>query len=68
MASLACGRDEAEAICREVPGLVVLANLNSPRQMVVSGDAPAVEDVIARAGARGIVARRLPVSNASTPR
>src|ERR1017187_3688745 len=43
---------------------VVIAALNAPRQTVVSGEAAAIERVIARARSRGIVAVALPVCHA----
>ncbi|HEY7315204.1 MAG TPA: type I polyketide synthase [Gemmataceae bacterium] len=64
MVSLACPRAEAETLIRGLQGYAVVANINSPRQTVISGEEAAVQEVLNRAGARGIVARRLPVSNA----
>ncbi len=64
MASLACPADEAEETLRDVPGVVVLANLNGPGQTVISGEEVAVLEAMARAAGRGVAARRLPVSNA----
>jgi [acyl-carrier-protein] S-malonyltransferase len=52
-----------EALCREVDGLAVPANLNCPGQIVISGEAAAVEAVIGlvreRGGKRAVL---LPVS------
>ncbi len=52
-----------EAICREVDGLAVPANLNCPGQIVISGETAAVEAVIGlvreRGGKRAVL---LPVS------
>ncbi|HTU18290.1 MAG TPA: type I polyketide synthase [Gemmataceae bacterium] len=64
MVSLACSREEAESLLRGLPGYAVVANINSPRQTVVSGEEDVVRQVMSRAEARGIVARGLPVSNA----
>ncbi|MGH7170975.1 MAG: type I polyketide synthase [Gemmataceae bacterium] len=64
MVSLACSREEAESLLRGLLGYAVVANINSPRQTVVSGEEDTVRQVMSRAEARGIVARRLPVSNA----
>ncbi|MEQ8825375.1 MAG: SDR family NAD(P)-dependent oxidoreductase [Filomicrobium sp.] len=64
MASLACTCSEAEQIVSEISGTLAVANINSPNQTVVSGDARAVEAAIASAEARNITCRRLPVSNA----
>ena len=58
--------DAVEAVCREarVHGIVAVANVNSPRQVVVSGVAPAVSAAVELAGVRGGVARLLPVGGA----
>ncbi|TCW40538.1 acyl transferase domain-containing protein [Laceyella sacchari] len=64
MASLRCNRQEAEALLADVPGYVVIANLNSPSQTVISGEKEAVAEVVARAQARQIQAIPLSVSNA----
>ncbi|MGE0454663.1 MAG: SDR family oxidoreductase [Vicinamibacteria bacterium] len=42
----------------------VLANQNSPRQSVLSGAVPAIEDAEARLAGRGVSTRRLPVATA----
>jgi|GEM_PF-205468 len=64
MASLACAYDTAAAILGQVKGYVVAANINSPQQLVISGEQAAVEQAVAMAQARGIDARMLKVSNA----
>ena len=64
MVSLACSREAAESLLRGLPGYAVVANINSPRQTVVSGEDDTVRQVMSRAETRDIVARRLPVSNA----
>lgn len=64
MSSLSCSKEQVEALLAEAPGEVVLANLNGPAQMIVSGEVEAVAALERRAIARGIAARRLPVSNA----
>lgn len=64
MASLACPRADAEAFTRQAEGYVVVANVNSPKQTVVSGDTAAVNQVVEQAAAAGVTARLLPVSNA----
>ncbi len=64
MAALLCDQQQAETLLREVSGYVTLANINSPEQVAVSGDAEAVEALIHRAGVAGITAKPLPVSNA----
>lgn len=64
MASLACSAAGAEKLCAEVATDVDVANLNSDRETVVSGDADAVDEVVRRAVGRGIAAQRLRVANA----
>jgi [acyl-carrier-protein] S-malonyltransferase len=36
-------KENIEAVCKETPGVVELANLNAPQQTVISGEAKAVE-------------------------
>ncbi len=64
MASLACPRTEAENLLSQISGTVVVANINSPNQTVVSGDVEAIDAVVSSAADRNIQCRRLPVSNA----
>ena len=64
MVSLACDRQVAEEIVDDVPGYLVIANLNSPKQTVVSGETAAAERCLETAAIRGVSARLLPVSNA----
>ena len=64
MASLACSQEVAENILQQVSGYVVLANINTPQQMVISGELASVEQAIALAQAAEIRTRRLSVSNA----
>ncbi|WP_013334445.1 type I polyketide synthase [Gloeothece verrucosa] len=63
MASLSCSRLKAEELIRGISGYVVIANLNSPQQTVISGEIESVQAVIQRAVAQDIQARQLPVSN-----
>jgi acyl transferase domain-containing protein len=64
MAGLACSAADAESLIAGIAEIVCVANLNGPRQTVISGDEAAVIEAMARATERGIGARRLPVSNA----
>jgi enediyne polyketide synthase len=64
MASLGCPSKDAEDIISRISGTIVIANINSPVQTVVSGDSNAIEAVIAMAAQRNVHSRRLPVSNA----
>lgn len=50
--------EDVEAICEEIPGVVVCANYNSPGQIVISGEVEAVKaagEKLAAAGARRVV-------------
>ena len=64
MVSLRCSRDEAKAIIDRVGGYIILANINGPAQMVLSGEQAAVAQALELAGAEGVKAYRLNVSNA----
>ncbi len=64
MVSLACSSSEAQSILTETSKLAVIANINAPQQTVVSGEADAIDAVIAVANERDITSQRLPVSNA----
>jgi [acyl-carrier-protein] S-malonyltransferase len=59
-AILGMGGADVEALCRDIEsGIVVAANLNSPGQVVISGDPPAVTEAMEKskeAGARKAVA------------
>lgn len=63
MASLACSQQTAEEILSRVSGYVVIANINSSRQIVISGEQASIEQAIELAIAQDIRAVRLPVSN-----
>ncbi len=64
MLSLACDLETATRLCQRAAGYVVVANLNSDRQVVVSGDANAIRSIAAAAEAEGIRSAALHVSNA----
>jgi enediyne polyketide synthase len=64
MASLGCSRRDAEDIIARAPGMLVIANINSPVQTVVSGEVGAIDTVISLAAERNVQCRRLPVTNA----
>ncbi|MEJ2641732.1 MAG: type I polyketide synthase, partial [Desulfosarcinaceae bacterium] len=64
MVSLQCTYETAERILAEIDDYLILANHNSPRQMVLSGEVTAVEEAIRLAAADGILTRRLAVSGA----
>ncbi|HEY63310.1 MAG TPA: SDR family NAD(P)-dependent oxidoreductase [Caldilineae bacterium] len=61
MAAVWAGRDEVATAMGGIEG-VTLANMNSPRQTVISGATSAVEEAMRRLEALGIRARRLPVA------
>lgn len=54
--------EEVRALCSEVDGYVVPANYNCPGQIVVSGEAKAVDELMEIAKLRKIRAIKLPVS------
>ena len=64
MVSLRCSEEEAKGILEQTAGYIVLANINSPQQIVLSGELTALEMAIKIAAKEGIMARRLKVSNA----
>lgn len=64
MANLSCTRDEAEGLIAEAAGYCAVANLNAPKQTVVSGDRDVVERIVRIAKARSIAAVPLNVSGA----
>jgi [acyl-carrier-protein] S-malonyltransferase len=69
MTALPCEQDVAEAICAEAraatKGVLTVANLNAPGQVVISGDKPSLEKAEALAKERGVRrATRLPVAGA----
>jgi enediyne polyketide synthase len=64
MVSLFCSRQKAEEYVSKIAGNVILANINSPSQMIISGGQKEIEKVIELAQKEEISARRLNVSNA----
>lgn len=64
MANLSCTREEAEGLIAEASGYCAVANLNAPKQTVVSGDREAVERIVRIAKDRSIGAVQLDVSGA----
>jgi [acyl-carrier-protein] S-malonyltransferase len=69
MLALPCEQDVAERLCAEVRqatgGVLSVANLNAPGQVVISGDLPSLAEAEARAKAAGIRrTTRLPVAGA----
>ncbi|MFJ2993142.1 SDR family NAD(P)-dependent oxidoreductase [Pandoraea sp. NPDC087047] len=66
MLSLACSHAQAQDLIRAnaSAGYVVIANINSDRQVVVSGEPDAIDAIKRAATSVGIAGTRLPVSNA----
>jgi len=64
MASLACSREAATEIVKRVSAYVTVANINSPTQVVISGERAGVKEAVALAEAEGIKTCQLKVSNA----
>lgn len=64
MASLSCSLEDANAILSQISDYAVVANINSPTQIVVSGTQAGIGEVIQLSLAQGIACQKLNVSNA----
>ncbi len=64
MAAVSGPIDEVQRLLQQVPGYVVIANLNSPVQSVIAGETAAVEAAIALFQSANIQAVKIPVSHA----
>ncbi|MCK5404233.1 MAG: SDR family NAD(P)-dependent oxidoreductase, partial [Desulfobulbaceae bacterium] len=64
MASLSCPVETAAEIINSIDGYAVVANINSPKQTVISGDNQCISEAVKLAKDRGITTHILPVSNA----
>ena len=64
MVSLQCDESTAIALIPRIDGYLTVANRNSPRQTVLSGESAAVEALVGMARENGISARILAVSGA----
>ncbi|MBF0503524.1 MAG: SDR family NAD(P)-dependent oxidoreductase [Candidatus Omnitrophica bacterium] len=64
MVSLFCSKLKAEELVFKVKGNIVLANINSPNQVIVSGGNQEIEKIIKSAQAQDISTHRLNVSGA----
>ncbi len=64
MISLRCSDKDAAEVLEQVEGYLITANINGPRQTVLSGEKAAVEEAIRIANKQGIQTYRLNVSNA----
>ncbi|MCI0366384.1 MAG: SDR family NAD(P)-dependent oxidoreductase [Phycisphaerales bacterium] len=64
MAAVVGPRNEIEALLPAWGRDIVIANVNSPRQVVIAGPTNQIDAAVAQLTARGVTARRLPVSTA----
>ena len=64
MLAMFCSREQAESVISQVGGYAVLANVNSPNQVVVSGDEATIVAIMQKAPELEISTARLNVSNA----
>ncbi len=64
MASLACSQETALELLKQVSGYAVVANINSPNQVVISGERTSIQEAIELAFSNGIRTYQIPVSNA----
>ncbi|MDQ0578393.1 type I polyketide synthase [Streptomyces rishiriensis] len=64
MASLVAGVKAASVLVEELPGLEIAA-VNGPSSVVVTGELPALEELLARCKTEGIHARRIHGANAA---
>ncbi len=64
MVSLFCSKNQAEELIGKVTGNIVIANINSPTQVIVSGGHKEIERTVVLAEKEGISLYRLNVSNA----
>lgn len=64
MVSLACSQETALELLKQVSGYAVVANINSPKQVVISGERPSIQEAIELAFSNGTRTYQIPVSNA----
>ncbi|MBI4548575.1 MAG: SDR family oxidoreductase [Ignavibacteriae bacterium] len=64
MATIAASADDVEKLISKVPGYLMIAGYNTPKQVVISGETEAVQKFIALAREQNIPAIALKVSNA----
>ncbi len=64
MCALMCDESRATELLKNIDGYLVIANINSPRQTIISGDISAVDEAVKLASAEKVRAKKLPVSNA----
>ncbi|OBI05744.1 hypothetical protein A5715_02185 [Mycolicibacter heraklionensis] len=61
MAMIAVNADAATELIAATPGWLELSVVNGPESVVVSGELPAIQQILESAGRRGVFARELPV-------
>ncbi|HEY9886222.1 MAG TPA: acyltransferase domain-containing protein, partial [Vampirovibrionales bacterium] len=64
MASIFCNQEQVETLMKEAPGYVTIANINTLKQIVISGEKESIDFVLQQARLQGIQAVELPVSAA----
>src|SRR5262249_5052466 len=64
MASVFADRAAVAKLLAGISGYVIPSNINSPQQVVISGEAAAVDEALRRGARQGIEARKLPVPGA----
>jgi enediyne polyketide synthase len=64
MVSLVCSQEIALELLKQVSGYAVVANINSPKQVVISGERTSIQEVVELALSHGIRTYQIPVSNA----
>jgi len=64
MVAMMCSKEEVERVIKSVKNYITIANINTPSQIVLSGEEVAIEEIIQIAQQEGIKAKKLKVSNA----
>jgi len=64
MCALMCDEKRANELIESIDGYVVVANINSPRQTIISGDISAIDEAVKLAAEEKVRGKKLPVSNA----
>jgi len=64
MVSLFCSKDKAEELIKRISGNIVIANINSPNQIIVSGGVKEIEKIKELTKKEGLHPYQLNVSNA----
>ncbi|MFA5880150.1 MAG: SDR family NAD(P)-dependent oxidoreductase, partial [Candidatus Margulisiibacteriota bacterium] len=64
MLSLNCDLETASDLVKQASDYAVIANINSPKQIIVSGSTKGIQSLIELANAKQVINKVLPVSNA----